>query len=135
MNFIRSLIEIPVILLVIILAIINDGYVTFSFKSLGLNVTVAVSLLIVVLFLIGYLIGRMDGYVANAPLRAKLRENQKATKILSKEHEKLGKEHEKLNAHFSHLKEDLEQLKEATPATPKISFKTRLANAFRFKKN
>lgn len=136
MNFIRGLIEIPVVLLVVVLAVINDGFVTFSLKFVDLNVTLSLSLLILALFVTGYIVGRIDGYFANAPLRSKLRENKKAAKILNKEHQKLGKEHEKLNANFSHLKEDWEQLKTSkeNQQEPKISLKNRFSNAFRFKK-
>ncbi len=135
MNFLRTLIEIPVILIVIVLAVVNDTMVSFSLKFLGFNVSISLSLLILALFFIGYFIGRLDGYIANAPLRSKLSESQKAAKILNKEHQKLGKEHEKLNEHFSHLKEDLEQLKVSSIQEPKVSFKTKLANFFKFHKN
>ena len=135
MNFIRGLIEIPILFIVILLAVTNNGMVTFSLQSFGVNVTISLSLLIIALFFIGYFIGRLDGYVANAPLRSKLHESKKAAKILNKEHQKLGKDHEKLNEHFSHLKEDLEQLKFSSNQESEVPFKTRLANFFRFKKD
>ena len=134
MNFIRSLIDIPVFILVIVLAVVNDESTRFVFKSFDIKITVTISVLILVLFFMGYFIGRFDGYVANAPLRLQLREHKKANKVLNKEHEKLNKEHEKLSNNFSHLKEDLQHLKVAKPEQTK-SFKERLASFFKFKKD
>lgn len=134
MNFIRSLIDIPVFILVIILAVVNDESTRFVFKSFDIKITVAISALILVLFFAGYFIGRLDGYVANAPLRLQLREHKKANKVLNKEHEKLNKEHEKLSTNFSHLKEDFQNLKVASPEHKK-SFKDRLCSFFRFRKD
>ena len=134
MNFIRSLIDIPVLILVIVLAVVNDESTKFIFRSFDIKITITVSALILVLFFTGYFVGRLDGYVANAPLRLKLREHKKANKVLNKEHEKLNKEHEKLSSNFSHLKEDFQQLKIAKPEQTK-SFKERFANFFKFKKD
>ena len=134
MKFIRSLIDIPVFILIIILAVINDESTKFVFKSFNIKITVTVSVLILVLFFAGYLIGRLDGYVANAPLRLQLREHKKANKVLNREHEKLNKEHEKLSNNFSHLKEDFQHLKVAKPEQTK-SFKEKFAGLFKFKKD
>lgn len=134
MNFIRSLIDIPVFILVIILAVVNDESTKFVFKAFDIKITVAVSALILGLFFIGYFIGRLDGYVANAPLRLQLREHKKANKVLNKEHEKLNKEHEKLSSNFSHLKEDFQNLKVSSPEHRK-TFKEKLLGLFVFKKD
>jgi len=128
MNFIRSLIEIPIFVLIIILAVVNDDFTKFSFKPFDLQVTVSLSVLILALFFIGYFIGRLDGYVAGAPLRAKLRENKKA-------HKALNKEHEKLTSNFSHLQEDFQRIKASALPEPKESLKSKLSNIFKFKKN
>ena len=134
MKFIRSLIDIPVFILVIVLAVMNDESTRFVFKSFDIKITVTVSVLILVLFFLGYFIGRFDGYVANAPLRLQLREHKKVNKALNREHEKLNKEHEKLSNNFSHLKEDFQHLKVAKPEQTK-PFKERFSNFFKFKKD
>jgi len=134
MKFIRSLIDIPVFILVIVLAVVNDESTRFIFKSFDIKITVTVTMLILVLFFLGYFIGRFDGYVANAPLRLQLREHKKANKVLNREHEKLNKEHEKLSNNFSHLKEDFQHLKVAKPEQTK-SFKEKFFNFFKFKKD
>ncbi|MBR6409310.1 MAG: LapA family protein [Alphaproteobacteria bacterium] len=128
MNFLRSIIEIPVFILVIVLAAINNEFAKFSLKPFNLDISVSISVLILVLFFLGYLIGRFDGYMAGAPTRMKLREQKKA-------HKALNKEHEKLTNNFSHLQQNFDHLKVSVPTEPKVPFKTRLANAFKFKKD
>ena len=61
------------------------------------SLMVGVSVVYLAMFCLGYLYGRMSAWSAYAPLRATLRKQKKANKMLSKEHEKLNHEHEKLN--------------------------------------
>ena len=127
MNFLRKIIEIPLIIIVVIFAVINNDFATFNLKPFDLDITVSLSVLILVLFFAGYLLGRFDAFVANAPLRANLREQKKANKVLNKEHEKL-------HAKFSDLQEDFAELKHREPEEPKVPFKERFARFFSFKK-
>ncbi len=135
MNFIRGIIEIPVFIAVIVLAVINDGFTKFTLKPLDIDVTVSLSVLILGLFIIGYFIGRLDGYVAAAPLRAQLREHKKNNKVLNKEHDKLSKEHEKLNADFSSLKQNFTLLKGQNDEQIKAQRWAKFLNFFKFKKD
>lgn len=128
MNFIRRLIEIPLIIIVIIFAVINNDFATFNIKPFDLEITISLSVLILVLFFSGYLLGRLDSFVANAPLRASLRQQKKTNKALNKEHEKL-------NEKYSNLQENLETMKSKEEKAPKVPFKQKLANFFSFKKN
>ena len=135
MNFIRTLIELPIFLVVVILAVINSDFAEFALKPFNLHLRISTSVLIIVLFIVGYLVGRLDGYVSNAPLRAKLRQHKKDNKVLNKEHEKLHKEHEKLSANFSNLREDMEHIKLKEREEAKKSIRKRLKSIFSFKKN
>lgn len=128
MNFIRRLIEIPLIIIVIIFAVINNDFATFNIKPFDLEITISLSVLILVLFFSGYLLGRLDAFVANAPLRASLRQQKKTNKALNKEHEKL-------NEKYSSLQENLETMKNKEEKAPKVPFKQKLSNFFSFKKN
>lgn len=128
MNFVRSLIEIPLFLIVIVLAVVNEDFARFTLKPFGLDITISLSVLIIILFFTGYFVGRLDGYVANAPLRANLRQHKKANKEFSKKNEKL-------NATVSSLQENIEHLKVIKSSDPKPSFKERIANFFKFKKS
>lgn len=127
MNFIRRLIEIPMFIIVIIFAVVNNDFATFNLKPFDLEITVSLSVLILVLFFSGYLLGRLDSFVANAPLRAQLRQHKKANKALNKEHEKL---HEKV----SNLQENLETLKNKEPQVPAVPLKEKMRNFFAFRK-
>lgn len=127
MNFIRRLIEIPLIIVVIVFAVINNDFATFNLKPFNLDITVSLSVLILVLFFAGYLLGRFDAFVSNAPLRTQLRYQKKANKALNKEHEKL---HEK----FSSLQENFEVLKQQEPKVPAVPLKEKIASFFSFKK-
>lgn len=128
MNFIRRLIEIPLIIIVIIFAVVNNDFATFTLKPFNVDITISLSVLILVLFFSGYLLGRLDAFVNYAPLRSQLRRQKKANKALNKEHEKL---HEKVST----LQENLEQIKNKEPETPAVPFKERLSDFFTFKKN
>ena len=128
MNFVRRLIGIPLIIVVIVFAVINNDFATFTLKPFDIDITVSLSVLILILFLAGYMLGRLDGYVANAPLRSALRTHKKTNKALSKEHEKL-------HATVSDLQENIEYLKSKEPETPKVSLKEKMSNFFSFKKN
>lgn len=134
MNFIRKLIEIPLVIIVIVFAVINNDFATFNLKPFNLDITISLSVLILVLFFTGYLLGRLDSFVANAPLRAALRQQKKSNKVLNKEHEKLNEEHEKLNEKFSHLQVNLETMKQKENVS-NSSAKEKFANFFSFKKN
>lgn len=128
MNFIKSLIEIPLVLLVVVFAVVNNDFATFTIKPFNLDITISLSVLILVLFFIGYLLGRLDGFVANAPLRSQLKVHKKTNKALNKEHEKL-------HATVSNLQENIEYLKNKEPEAPKVPLKEKLSNLFSFKKN
>ena len=127
MNYLRLLIKIPLLIMVIVFAVINNDFATFNLKPFNLNITVSLSVLILVLFFAGYLLGRLDSFVANAPLRAQLRSQKKANKVLNKEQVKL---HETVSS----LHQDLENLKNKAPQKPKLPFKEKMANFFSFKK-
>jgi uncharacterized integral membrane protein len=128
MNFIRRLIGIPLVIIVIVFAVINNDFATFTLKPFNIDITISLSVLILILFFSGYLLGRLDGYVANAPVRSQL-------KIHKKTNEALNKEHEKLHATVSNLQENIEYLKNKEPETPKITLKEKMSNFFSFKKN
>lgn len=127
MNYLRLLIKIPLLIMVIVFAVINNDFATFNLKPFNLNITVSLSVLILVLFFAGYLLGRLDSFVANAPLRAQLRSQKKANKALNKEQVKL---HETVSS----LHQDLENLKNKEQQLPKLPFKEKMANFFSFKK-
>ena len=77
MNFIRRLIEIPLVIIVIIFAVVNNDFATFTLKPFNVDITISLSVLILILFFAGYLLGRLDSFVANSPLRSQLKAHKK----------------------------------------------------------
>ena len=128
MNFIRRLIEIPLIIIVIIFAVVNNDFATFTLKPFNIDITISLSVLILILFFTGYLLGRLDSYVAHSPLRSQLKAHKKTNKALNKEHEKL-------HATVSNLQENIELLKQKESAEPTVPLKEKISNFFIFKKN
>lgn len=131
MNFFRLFIKTVLLGLVILFAIMNNDFVSFTLEPFNLHTTVSLSVLILILFFGGYLsgnlLGRLDSFVANAPLRAMLRNQKKANKVLNKEQEKL---HEKVSS----LQENLENLKGKQTDFSKTPLKDTIAKFFSFKK-
>ena len=128
MNFVKKLIGIPLIVIVIVFAVINNDFATFTLRPFDIDITISLSVLILVLFFAGYMLGRLDGYVANAPLRSALRAHKKTNKALNKEQEKL-------HATVSDLQENIEYLKSKEPEAPKVPLKEKVSSFFSFKKN
>ena len=128
MNFIRRIIEIPLVIIVIIFAVVNNDFATFTLKPFNVDITISLSVLILILFFIGYLLGRLDSFVANSPLRSQLKAHKKTNKALNKEQEKL-------NATVSNLQSNIELLKQKENAKPKVPLKEKLSNFFAFKKD
>lgn len=104
MWLIKVIISLPLLGACVLFLVQNNELVDL-WPFYGLKI--AVSVVYFVLFCLGYLCGRVAAWSAYAPLRAKLKKQKKANKMLSKEHEKLNNEHEKLNQQFSSLQEEV----------------------------
>ena len=118
------LIGLPLLIIVLVFAFVNNDLATFSLWPFYMEITVSLSVAIVFFLILGFIWGRIDAWMSYAPLRQALRHQKKENKKLSKEQEKLTKEVEGLQENISVMKE-----KEA--ALPKPSFKQRLAAFFR----
>ena len=128
MNFIRGLIKIPLLIIIVIFAVINNEFVKFTLKPFDVDISITLSVLILVLFFAGYIFGRFDGYISNAPLRSQLKSHKKTNKVLNKEREKL-------HATVSNLQENIENLKQKETLPPKVTLKEKVSKFFSFKKN
>ena len=80
MNFLRLLIKIPLLVIVIIFAVINNDFATFNIKPFDISITVSLSVLILALFFAGYLLGRIDSFVANARTITESKKDQQSLK-------------------------------------------------------
>ena len=125
MNLLKTFIGLPVLLIVLIFAFVNNDLVTFSLWPFAFEVTVSLSVAIVFLFAFGFVFGNIFSWMSHSPLRKALRQHKRQYKKLNKEQQKLLKE-------MGMLHEDLEKAKEFQPQKPSLG--QRIKNIFKSKK-
>ena len=125
MNLLKMLIGLPVLLIVLVFAFVNNDLVTFSLWPFAFEVTVSLSVAIVFLFTFGFVFGNIFSWLSHSSLRKALRHHKRQYKKLNKEQQKLLKE-------MGMLHEDLEKAKEYQPQKP--TFFQRFKNIFKSKK-
>jgi len=129
MGFIKLLIGLPILIIILIFAFVNNDLVTFNLWPFYFEVTVSLSVAIVFFILLGFLLGLLWMWLSYAPVRKALREQKKQNKKLNKEQRKLAEQ-------VSGLQTNLENIKAVHAAAPKPSVKDRLkAIFFRNKKD
>lgn len=62
MNFVKMLVELPILIIILIFAFVNNDFVSFSLWPFFIELTVSQSVVIVVLILFGFLMGKLDSY-------------------------------------------------------------------------
>ena len=127
MNFFKMLIELPIIIVVLIFAFVNNDFVTFSLWPFLVEITVSQSVVIVFLILFGFILGKLDSYISYSPLRKALRQQKKANKILNKEQQRLNEKESDLEGNIVSLKAENKTIKENEP---KLSMRERLRRLF-----
>lgn len=127
MNFIKMLIGLPLVIVILIFAFVNNDLATFNLWPFYVEVTVSLSVAIVFFLVMGFIWGKVDSWISYAPLRKSLRHQKKQNKKLNKEQIKLAREVEGLH-------ENISTLKEKEVVLPKPSFKERLSTFFKSKK-
>ena len=108
MSFLRCIIGILLVISVAVLAFMNNQMVDANLWPFYINITVSLSVVIVVLVLCGFLFGKIDSWLAYSPLRSALR-NQK------RQNKKLNAEQQKLVEKVEGLKENLHNINTASP--------------------
>ncbi len=124
MGFIKTLIGIPLLIVILVFAFVNNDLATFSLWPFYVEITVSLSVAIVFLLLVGFILGNFFCWLSYAPIRKALRVQKKQNRKLSKEQQKLTKEMEDLH-------ENLANLKELEAQMPKVSKWERFKNWFR----
>ena len=127
MNFLKMLIGLPIIIIILIFAFMNNDLATFNFWPFYLEVTVTQSVAIVILILLGFILGKIDSWMSYSPLRRELRHRKKENKKLNKEHIKLTEQVSSLQGDIVNLKEEAEEIKSQVP---KPTIGERLARLF-----
>ena len=127
MGFIKMLIGIPLLVVILVFAFVNNDLATFSLWPFYIEITVSLSVAIVFLIFIGFVIGSFFTWLSYAPVRQALRRQKKQNKKLNKEQQKLAREMESLH-------ENLASLKELEAQLPKPSFGDKVKGLFRSSK-
>lgn len=109
MGFIKLLIGIPVIVVLLVFAFVNNDLATFSLWPFSVEITVSLSVAVLFFVVLGYILGSLFAWLSYAPVRASLRRQKKQNKKLSKEQQNLVKEMEVLQKNLDELKEFEEQ--------------------------
>lgn len=128
MGFIKMLIGLPLLVVILVFAFVNNDLVTFDLWPFYIEITVSLSVAIVFFIIFGFIMGEFFSWLSYAPLRKALRQQKKQNKKLNKEQQRLVKEMEGLH-------ENLENLKEIEAQMPKPSLGEKIKNLFRSKKN
>lgn len=133
MNFLKLIIGLPLIIAIAVIAFMNNEMVSINLWPFYIDITASLSVVIIVLTLFGYIVGKLDSWVSYAPLRLSLRNQRRQNK-------KLNAEQQRLVEKVEGLKENLENIKTAeTPAadTPKTGaaeqIKQKLSGLFKSK--
>lgn len=128
MGFVKMLIGLPLLIVILVFAFVNNDLATFNLWPFYLEVTVSLSVAIVFFIFLGFVLGEFFSWLSYAPVRKALRSQRKQNRRLSKEQQKLVKEMECLHT-------NLETLKEQENLAPRKSLKDSFVSLFRRRKN
>lgn len=106
MSFLKLVIGLPLIVVIAVIAFMNNEMVSINLWPFYIEITASLSVVIIVLTLFGYIVGRLDSWISYAPLRLSLRNQRRQNK-------KLNAEQQKLVEKVEGLKENLESIKTA----------------------
>ena len=106
MNFLKLIIGLPLIIAIAVIAFMNNEMVSINLWPFYIDITASLSVVIIVLTLFGYIVGKLDSWVSYAPLRLSLRNQRRQNK-------KLNAEQQRLVEKVEGLKENLENIKTA----------------------
>ena len=123
MGFVKFIISIPLLVLLLVFAVVNNDFVTLKIWPTNIEIITSLSVVIIFLVFLGYFFGWLFTWISYTSVRSSLRSHKKQNKKLSKEQEKLAKEVE-------NLQENIETLKSADFTPIKISWKDKFKNVF-----
>ena len=124
MGFVKMLIGLPLLIVILIFAFVNNDLATFNLWPFYIEITVSLSVAIVFLLLVGFFLGTFFSWLSYAPVRKALRCQKKECRKLTKKQEALAKEVDSLH-------ENLKVLKEYEPKPEKVALSARLKNLFK----
>ena len=86
MGFIKALIGIPLALVILVFAFVNNDMAVFNLWPTGIEITVSLSVAIIFLLILGYLIGWLFTWLSYAKVRQALRTHKKQNKKFQQEY-------------------------------------------------
>jgi len=92
MSIIRMLISLPIIIVILVFAFMNNQLVTFNLWPFGIEMTVSFSVIVVVLTLFGFVWAKVSSWFAYLPLRRDVMVYRRQVKKLCKENQKVCEE-------------------------------------------
>ena len=104
MGFIKTLIGLPIIIVLLVFAFVNNDLANFILWPFSLELTVSLRVAILFFVVLGFLLGSFFSWLSYAPLRKDLRQQKKKNK-------KLSKQQQILTDAVTDLQGDLEQIK------------------------
>ena len=85
MGFMKLLIGLPILIVILIFAFVNNDLATFDLWPFYFEITVSLSVAVVFFILLGFILGLVWMWMSYAPVRKALRQQVKQNKKLSKE--------------------------------------------------
>lgn len=125
MGIIKILIGLPIFLVILIFAFVNNDLATFNLWPFSFEITVSLSVAILFFIFLGFFLGSISSWMSYAPIRKDLRKQKKKNK-------KLSKQQQALEETVSSLQGDLEQAKAEKEAL--VPEKTGFWSSFKKKK-
>lgn len=80
MGFIKLLIGLPLVIVILVFAFVNNDLATFNLWPFYVEITVSQSVAIVSFVVFGYILGKVSSWMSYAPVRAQLRKQKKENK-------------------------------------------------------
>jgi len=110
MGFIKTLIGLPVLIVILVFAFFNNDLATFNLMPFDAEITVPLSVAILFFIIFGFLLGSFFSWLSYAPLRKDLRKQKKKNKKLSKQQQLLSEKYSSLQGDFEQVKAEKEAL-------------------------
>ena len=110
MGFIKALIGLPILVILLLFAFVNNDLATFSLWPLSIEITVSLSVAVLFFVILGFLLGNFFTWLSYAPLRKDLRKQKKKNKKLSKQQKVLTETVSGLQGNLEQIKAEKEAL-------------------------
>lgn len=111
MGFIKTIIGLPLFVIILIFAFVNNDLATFSLWPFSIEVTVSLSVAVLFFIILGFLLGTFFSWMSYAPVRKDLRKQKKKNKKLSKQQKILAETVSDLQGNLEQIKAEKEAQK------------------------